>query len=157
MKIGFFDSGIGGLNVLARTLKMLPDEEYYYYADSDNCPYGTKTNEEIIEFTRKGMSFLVDKGCSIICIACNTATSVAASIVRKEFDVPILGIEPAVKPAVNRHNGNKRVLVLATPVTIREKKLHKLIDDIDENSPDKAPDNAPPKASTTIIKPILKM
>ena len=132
MKIGIFDSGIGGLNVLARCRAMLPDEEYAYYADTDNCPYGTKTTDEIIGFTDTGIGFLKDLGCDIVCIACNTATSVAAAILREKYDFPIVGVEPAVKPAVNDVVSKKRILVLATPVTVREKKLHDLIEKFDE-------------------------
>ncbi|MCR5634210.1 MAG: glutamate racemase [Lachnospiraceae bacterium] len=132
MKIGIFDSGIGGLNVMAGCIKLLPDEEYEYYADSDNCPYGTKTPEQIIEYTDRGVKFLRDKGCDIVCIACNTATSVAAAVLRKKYDFPIVGVEPAVKPAVTDGDRDKRILVLATPVTVREKKLHDLIERFDE-------------------------
>ena len=132
MKIGIFDSGIGGLNVMAGCIKLMPGEEYEYYADSDNCPYGTKTTDQIIEYTEKGITFLRDKGCDIICIACNTATSVAAAALREKYNFPIVGVEPAVKPAVTDGDTKKRILVLATPVTVREKKLHDLIEKFDE-------------------------
>ena len=132
MKIGIFDSGIGGLNVLARCKALLPNEEYIYYADTDNCPYGIKTPDEITGFTDKGIGFLKDLGCDIVCIACNTATSVAAAVLREKYDFPIVGVEPAVKPAVNDMVSKKRILVLATPVTVREKKLHDLIERFDE-------------------------
>lgn len=134
MKIGIFDSGIGGLTVLSYLKKLLPAEEYYYYADSDHVPYGTKTNEEILEYSKNAVTFLVDKGCDMVCIACNTATSVAAEELRKMFSIPIIGIEPAVKPAIFcDHNDDSRILVIATPVTVKEKKLHQLIERYDEN------------------------
>lgn len=101
MKIGLFDSGIGGLTVLANLIRIMPDEEYIYYADSDNCPYGIKTKEEIYALSKKAVVFLKEKGCDLICIACNTATSVAAAGLRDEFDFPIVGVEPAVKPAID--------------------------------------------------------
>lgn len=132
MKIGLFDSGIGGLTVLAHLLKLMPDEEYVYYADSDNVPYGTKSEQEIYELSKKATDFLVDKGCEIVCIACNTATSVAAARLRGEYEFPIVGVEPAVKPAISRIGANGRILVIATPMTVNQKKLHDLIDKFDE-------------------------
>ena len=130
MKIGIFDSGIGGLSVLYHLMKILPEEEYIYYADTDNVPYGNKTNDEIIGFSVKAAEFLLEKGAEIILIACNTATSVAAEVLRNRLEVPVVGIEPAIKPAVLDDNSG-RILVLATPVTVREKKLHELIDKVD--------------------------
>ena len=130
MKIGIFDSGIGGLTVLDKLIKLMPDEEYYYYLDSVNVPYGEKNTEDIIRFTEKGISFLIDKGCDITCIACNTATSVAAQTLRNKYKTPIVGVEPAVKPAVNCENEG-RILVIATPVTVKEKKLHDLVEKFD--------------------------
>lgn len=135
MKIGLFDSGIGGLTVLAQIMKLMPEEEYIYYADSDNCPYGIKTKEEIYALSKKAVVFLKDKGCDIVCIACNTATSVAAARLREEYDFPIVGVEPAVKPAIDHmatDGGNGRILVIATPMTVNQKKLHDLIDRLDE-------------------------
>ncbi len=135
MKIGLFDSGIGGLTVLAQLIKLMPEEEYIYYADSDNCPYGIKTKEEIYALSRKAVVFLKDKGCDVVCIACNTATSVAAAGLREEYDFPIVGVEPAVKPAIDHmatDGGNGRILVIATPMTVNQKKLHDLIDRLDE-------------------------
>lgn len=130
MKIGIFDSGIGGLTVLKYTKMLMPNEEYYYYADTAHVPYGNKTKEQILEYSDKAVSFLLDKGCDLVCIACNTATSVAADILRQKYDKPIVGIEPAVKPAIE---GTKdgRILVLATPVTVKEKKLKDLVDRLD--------------------------
>lgn len=130
MKIGMFDSGIGGLTVLNEALKLLPDETYYYYADTDNVPYGEKNTEQIREYSEKAVSFLLSKGCDAVVIACNTATAAAAQYLRSRFDVPIIGIEPAVKPAVE-HNAGKRILVIATEVTAHEKKLEDLISRVD--------------------------
>jgi len=135
VKIGLFDSGIGGLTVLANLIRIMPDEEYIYYADSDNCPYGIKTKEEIYALSKKAVVFLKEKGCDLICIACNTATSVAAAGLRDEFDFPIVGVEPAVKPAIDHMSSdgdNGRILVIATPMTVNQKKLHDLIDRLDE-------------------------
>ena len=130
MKIGMFDSGIGGLTVLHAALKILPDEAYFYYADTDNVPYGSKTNAQIKEYSEKAVDFLLGKGCDAVVIACNTATAAAAAYLREKYTIPIIGIEPAVKPAVE-HNGGKRILVIATAVTAREKKLEDLISRVD--------------------------
>lgn len=131
MKIGFFDSGIGGLTVLHQAMRTLPDEQYLFYADSDHVPYGEKTKEEILRYTDGAVRFLLAHGAKAVVIACNTATSVAAGVLRQKYDVPILGIEPAVKPAVEESDG-KRIMVVATPVTVREKKLKELIARVDE-------------------------
>lgn len=130
MKIGLLDSGMGGLSVLHEAFHLLPDEEYIFYADVDHVPYGTKKPEEIISYTTDIVDFLIKQGSDVVIIACNTATSVAIEKVRKLYDIPIIGMEPAVKPAVH-HNNSKRVLVMATPVTIRENKLKTLIDRVD--------------------------
>ena len=131
MKIGIFDSGIGGLSVLHEAYHLLPDQEYIFYADVDNVPYGTKTPEEIIGFAIKNTDFLISKGADAIVVACNTATSVAIKELRKRYDIPILGMEPAVKPAVEGTD-TKRIMVIATPVTIREDKLKDLLHRVDE-------------------------
>ncbi|MBP1754787.1 MAG: murI [Firmicutes bacterium] len=131
MKIGIFDSGIGGLTVLHQALITLPKEDYIYYADTDNVPYGIKTREEIIGYVDRAVDFLVGKGVKAIVIACNTATSTAADYVRSKYTLPILGMEPAVKPAVAKSHG-KRVMVIATPVTVREEKLRALIEQVDD-------------------------
>ena len=130
MKIGMFDSGIGGLTVLNEALKLLPDEAYFYYADTDNVPYGEKSIGQIRDYSERAVCFLKDKGCDAVVIACNTATAAAAAYLRSRFTIPILGIEPAVKPAVE-HNAGKRILVIATEVTAREKKLEELISRVD--------------------------
>lgn len=130
MKIGFYDSGIGGLSVLQTAMEMLPNEEFIYYADTDHVPYGEKSNDEILAFARRAVDFLIAKDAKAIVIACNTATSVAAKYLRGVHTLPIIGMEPAVKPAVEEKN-HKRILVSATPVTIREKKLHDLIERVD--------------------------
>lgn len=132
MKIGIFDSGIGGLSVLNEAYHQLPDQEYIFYADTDHVPYGLKTPEEIRGYAREIVSFLIAKGAEAIVVACNTATSVAIKDLRSTFSIPILGMEPAVKPAVEGTEG-KRIMVMATPVTIREDKLKDLLHRVDEN------------------------
>ena len=132
MKIGILDSGIGGLTVLHQALLTLPKEDFIYYADTDHVPYGTKKREEIIRYVDQAVEFLVGKGVKAIVIACNTATSTAIDYVRRKYTLPILGMEPAVKPAVANSNG-KRVMVIATPITVKEEKLRNLIEQVDDN------------------------
>ncbi len=131
MKIGIFDSGIGGLTVLHQAMLLLPNEEYIFYADSDHVPYGEKPKEEIVSYVDSAVQFMLQKGTGVVVIACNTATSVAIEYLRKKYSIPILGIEPAVKPAV-KGCGGKRIMVVATPVTVREEKLKNLIAQVDE-------------------------
>lgn len=141
MKIGIFDSGLGGLSVLHEACHQLPDEEYIFYADRAHAPYGVKPTEEIFGYVDSIVTFLIEQGCDAIVIACNTATSVAVRKLRERYyNIPgntlkIVGMEPAVKPAVadNSESSRSRVLVMATPVTIREAKLKNLIDRVDEN------------------------
>lgn len=130
MKIGVFDSGIGGLSVLHQAMQMLPQENFIYYADIDHVPYGTKTKEEIIKYSSEAVEFLVQKGVKAVVIACNTATSAAIQELREKYTLPIIGMEPAVKKAIDFHP-QKRVLVIATPMTIQGEKLHNLIEKVD--------------------------
>lgn len=132
MRIGIFDSGIGGLSVLNEAYHRFPDQEYIFYADIKHVPYGTKSETEILGFVDEIVNFLIEKKVDAIVIACNTATSVAVAKMREKYDLPILGMEPAVKPAIEEPcDENKRVLVMATPVTIREKKLARLLTRVD--------------------------
>jgi glutamate racemase len=130
MKIGVFDSGIGGLSVLHEARKVLPHEHYLYYADTAHVPYGTKPKEEIRGYSFEAITFLRDQGCDAIVVACNTATSVAIDDLRAAFSLPIIGMEPAVKPAVQANN-HKRVLVFATEMTLKEPKFHNLVSKVD--------------------------
>ena len=151
MKIGIFDSGIGGVTVLHTALRLLPTPEYLFYADTGNAPYGTKTSAEVEGFADGIVRFFLAQGAEAVVIACNTATSVAAASLRKTYDLPIVGMEPAVKPALHLpakravlpQNGEARtagdpgavtgdrVLVLATPLTLREEKLKNLLTRVD--------------------------
>ena len=127
--IGVFDSGIGGLTVLKKIIEILPNEKYIYYADTDNVPYGTKPKEEVKEYINKAVEFLISKNVKAIVIACNTATSIAVKELREKYTFPIIGIEPAAKPAVE-NRGNKKVLIMATPTTIKEEKLKYLLESL---------------------------
>lgn len=132
MKIGIYDSGIGGLSVLHQARKMLPEAEFLYYADEKHVPYGEKTREEIKGYVEEILNFLIDQDVDAIVMACNTATSVAEKEFRNTFPVPIVGMEPAVKKAVKQQKDkNKRILVTATPITIYGRKLQKLIEQVD--------------------------
>ena len=124
--VGFFDSGIGGITVLKEALELLPNENYIYYGDNKNAPYGEKTEEEIQNLTMACGEFLYKKGVKAIVIACNTATSTAVIMMREKFNIPVISMEPAVKPAVaSLKKGN--VLVLATPVTVSQQRYKKLL------------------------------
>jgi len=127
--IGVFDSGIGGLTVLKKIIEVLPNEKYIYYADKDNVPYGTKHKEEVKEYINNAIDFLVAKDVKAIVVACNTATSIAVKELREKYTIPIIGIEPAAKPAVE-NRGNKKVLIMATPTTIKEEKLKYLLESL---------------------------
>ena len=133
--IGVMDSGVGGISVLRELVALMPGEDYIYYGDSAHAPYGTKPAQELVDLTMKNASFLLEQGAKAIVIACNTATSVAAKILREKYpDIPIIGIEPALKPAVLAKE-NSRVLVMATIVTLEQKKfgdmMHLYEDDAD--------------------------
>ncbi|APM37981.1 glutamate racemase [Clostridium kluyveri] len=132
MRIGFFDSGIGGITVLHDTLKMLPNEDYIYYADTLNVPYGPKPKDKVKKYIFNAVEFIIQQGVKAIVIACNTATSVAIKELRAKYSIPIIGMEPAVKPAIEENkNINKRVLVTATALTVKEEKLQNLIAKLD--------------------------
>ncbi len=125
-KIGFFDSGVGGISVMTHARERLPGADYYYYADTDNVPYGTKTREQIIGYSCRAAEYLMDAGADAIVVACNTATSMAIEHLRQTYDIPFIGMEPAVKPAI-QYYPHENILVCATPVTIAGEKLHNLI------------------------------
>lgn len=128
MSIAVFDSGIGGLSVLQQAKLLLPHKDFLYYADTAHVPYGVKTKDEVIGYVAEAVDFLLHQdSVEALVIACNTATSVAAPILRARFQVPILGMEPAVKPAVTSDRVH-RVLVTATPLTLQEKKMQELLD-----------------------------
>ena len=128
MKIGIFDSGIGGVTVLLELLKFLPNEQYVYYSDSANNPYGNKSKAEIIALSQRASEYLLEKGCEILVVACNTASAEAADILRQKFpDVPIYAIQPAIKAVYDSEpNPSKPSLVLATHATLNSKKFREL-------------------------------
>ena len=127
LPIAVIDSGVGGISVLRELLKIMPGENYLYFGDSANAPYGTKTKEAVLDITQKNLEFLKKIGIKALVIACNTATSAAARVLREENpELPIIGIEPAVKPA-SMVCESPRVLVMATRLTLREEKFLSLV------------------------------
>ena len=129
-KIGFFDSGVGGLNVLYEAFLCLPkNTSFVYYADHDNVPYGNKSSGEIKNLLFHALRFLKLEGCDAIVIACNTASSVANKEFRASFGVPIIAMEPAIKPAIANYP-ECRILITATQATIIGEKLKNLLDNL---------------------------
>jgi glutamate racemase len=123
--IGIFDSGVGGLTVWKHLFHQLPNEQLIYLADTLNCPYGPKSTEEVIELSRANTRFLINNGCKLIVVACNTATASAIEILRLEFNVPFVGMEPAVKPAA-QNTATGKIGILATKGTF-EGNMHKAL------------------------------
>ena len=130
--VGIFDSGIGGLTVLKECLAVAPACRYLYYGDNLRAPYGERSPEEILSFVREALKKFKRRRVDAVVIACNTATSVAITTLREKYDLPIIGMEPAVKKALDE-NDTMRVLVCATPITVRGKKLKQLIERVDNH------------------------
>jgi len=131
MKIVFFDSGVGGLTVLHEALELMPYEDYIYYADTDNVPYGTKSPEQVKKLVFEAIEKLNRTEIKALVLACNTATSIAVEELRNTYSFHIIGMEPAVKPA--SLIGNKKILVCATDNTLKQDKLVHLIDTLEVN------------------------
>jgi len=128
--IGFFDSGLGGISVLRGTRKLLPGEDYLYFGDSANAPYGVRPVEQVRQLSLDAAEQLLAHGAKAIVIACNTATSAAAAALRQAYpELAVIGTEPAIKPAALAHPGG-RILVMATAVTLQEQKFHDLWDQL---------------------------
>ena len=124
--IGFFDSGVGGVSVLHVAQKVLPNEHYLFYGDNQNAPYGTKSLAEIRDLSRRGIDHLLARDVKAVVIACNTATSAYAEILRSEVSIPVIAMEPAIKPAQEaRSHGD--ILALATRATLSLPKFRRLM------------------------------
>lgn len=135
MKIGIFDSGLGGLGLLFCAAKVMPSAEFIYYADTDNVPYGEKSREVIITLSDRAVGRLKKMGAAAVVVACNTATSAAIVELRKKYEngegaIPIIGMEPAVKRAIDLCRKG-RILTAATPVTVKGAKLRSLLERFD--------------------------
>lgn len=140
MKIGIFDSGLGGLVITKAFINALPEYDYIYYGDTANLPYGDKTSGQILAYTLEAMKFLISKKCALIIIACNTATAVALRYIQQRFipeyapDVKVLGVViPTVEVAAAQ--AHDRVGVVATAATVRshiyKEELHKINPDLE--------------------------
>lgn len=129
--IGIMDSGVGGISVLRKAVELLPHENFIYYGDNANAPYGPRPLEEIRALCAEAIGQLLDRDVKALVIACNTATSAYASILRATATIPVIGMEPAVKPASLARSGGK-VLALATRATLSLEKFSRLMDDYGE-------------------------
>ena len=137
MKIGIFDSGLGGLGLLLCAAKQLPKAGFFYYADTDNVPYGEKPRDVIAGLCDDAVGFLKNRGADAVVVACNTATSAAIVELRQKYEkgaggIPIVGMEPAVKRAIDICKEG-RILAAATPLTVRGAKLRTLLERFDTN------------------------
>ncbi|MED3729009.1 glutamate racemase [Priestia filamentosa] len=135
MKIGFFDSGLGGISVLHEAVKHFPNESFLYYADTLHVPYGSKTKEEVKSYVLQAAEEIIKQDVKALVVACNTATSIAIETLRATYNIPIIGMEPAAKPALEISRSlNKRVLVFATSLTLKQAKYKHLLETIDDQS-----------------------
>ncbi len=121
--IGVFDSGIGGISIWKELIQMLPNEDTIYLADSKNAPYGERSKQEIIDLSVKNTELLLKKGCKLIVVACNTATTNAIDFLRATYNIPFIGIEPAIKPAALQTKTNA-IGILATKGTLSSELFH---------------------------------
>ena len=118
--IGLFDSGVGGISILEKLKQLLPNENFIYLADNRNCPYGSKSKKEIISLSKKNCEKLIELNCKIIIIACNTSTTNSIKKLREIIAIPIIGIEPGLKPAIH-YTKTKNIGILATEKTLGSK------------------------------------
>jgi glutamate racemase len=125
--IGLFDSGIGGTSIWREIHNLLPNEDTIYLADSKNAPYGQKSKEEIIALSCKNTELLLEMNCKIIVVACNTATTNAIAELRAKYDVPFIGIEPAIKPAAT-NSSTQKIGILATKGTLSSELFNKAVE-----------------------------
>ncbi len=125
--IGVFDSGVGGISTLGALKRELPGEDFRYFGDTKNAPYGTKSTEEVIACVRRVVDHLMDADIKALVIACNTASGAAAATLRAELTIPVIAMEPALKPAEEAWQGGQ-LLVMATPLTLKQEKFLGLMD-----------------------------
>lgn len=130
--IGIFDSGLGGISIYKELIKLLPREQFLYLADSRNAPYGNKPKKRIRELSHRNTRFLLEKNAKAIVVACNTATTQVINDLRKHYDVPFIGVEPAVKPAAE-FSSNKKIGILATEGTLRSNLFQKTFNTYGDN------------------------
>ena len=125
--IGVFDSGVGGISTLGALKRELPGEDFRYFGDTKNAPYGTKSTEEVIACVRRVVDHLTEADIKALVIACNTASGAAAATLRAELTIPVIAMEPALKPAEEAWQGGQ-ILVMATPLTLKQEKFLGLMD-----------------------------
>jgi glutamate racemase len=124
--IGVFDSGVGGISVLNDLRRLLPNEDYIYYSDAGYCPYGGRPQHEIEARAVAITELLLDRGAKIIVVACNTATIAAVEYLRATYAVPFIGMEPAIKPAIEQTRSGV-VGVMATGAALAGERFHRLL------------------------------
>ena len=124
--IGIFDSGVGGIVVLSEIIKLLPNESFIYLGDTARFPYGSKSKENIIKYTKESIKFFKEKGVKAIVVACGTASSTLLEVLKENYDVPIIGV---LEPVIKRLGNNEKIGVMATSRTINEKAWDRLIND----------------------------
>lgn len=124
--IGIYDSGMGGLSVLREAARQMPGENYIYYGDDRNAPYGSKDEQTIRDLSLACADFLYTKGVKAMVVACNTATSVVVQTMRELYDVPVISMEPAVKPPADKYPSGT-IAVFATPATLRQERYRALV------------------------------
>ena len=125
--IAVFDSGVGGISVLRELVKVMPGERFLYFGDSANAPYGSRSTEEVKALTEAAVTRLMQRGIKALVVACNTATAAAIDFLREKYpDFIVIGIEPALKPAVTQFPDGA-IGIMATPVTLRGEKLKRLL------------------------------
>lgn len=126
MKIGVFDSGVGGRSVANAVKKAVPEHEILYIQDKKNVPYGTKTPEELLRLVTPLIQKMVDQDCGVVVMACNSATTTIISDLRRNFEIPFIGIEPMVKPAA-KYTKSNTIAVCATPLTLSSRRYAELV------------------------------
>ena len=126
-----FDSGIGGLTTLAEARRLLPQEDFIYYADTAHAPYGNRPRTEVLELTRCAIAKLRPLGIKTVLLACNAATSAGVAALRGELELPLVGLEPAIKPALKATSGP--VVVLGTVLTVQGEKFYNLLDSLPQH------------------------
>ena len=134
LPIAVLDSGVGGISVLRELVRQMPNENFLYFGDSKNAPYGEKSPEEVLRITRENLNSLLARGIKALVLACNTATGAAARTLRAEYpDLILVGIEPAIKPA-SLLGDHPHVFVMATPLTLKQEKFCTLMARFSESS-----------------------
>lgn len=137
--IGVFDSGVGGISVLKELVRLMPEENYLYFGDSANAPYGSRATEDVRRLTLEKVQYLYSRGMKALVVACNTATSAAIDVLRGNYpDLIVIGIEPALKVAADRYPKG-HIGVMATPVTLKEEKFNHQLDRFPEIQTEKIP------------------